>query len=106
MGSRRTAMADKDNNEMSADEFDDNVDSDVANEIIDEGDDNDELPEDHTKMVAFHTAIKAVLERQLEKMQGEVRETGRLVSLGVEETEEAARKLHDEQKKLVLEEEM
>ena len=77
-------MADKDNNELSADEFDDNVDSDVENEIIDEGDDNDELPEDHTKMVAFHTAIKAVLERQLEKMQGEVRETGRLVTIGVE----------------------
>ena len=79
-------MADSDDNEMSGEE----EEYDTIQYSDDEGDpsgneqDDDELPENHGKMVAFHAAIKAVLERQLDKMQGEVRETGRLVVIGVE----------------------
>ena len=79
-------MADSDDNEMSGEE----EEYDTIQYSDDEGDpsgneqDDDGLPENHGKMVAFHAAIKAVLERQLDKMQGEVRETGRLVVIGVE----------------------
>ena len=60
--------------------------------------------ENHSKMVAFQAAIKAVLNRQIEKMWQEVRSTGRTVGMGKQEAEESARELHDHQKKLVLEE--
>ena len=58
----------------------------------------------HAKMVAFQAAIRAVLGRQVEKMEQEVRNTSRLVAIGDKEVEESARELHDHQKKLVLEE--
>ena len=74
-------MADNDDNAMSEDEYDDNILSDNENNP---DEDEEDLPENHGKMVAFHAAIKTVLVRQLEKMQGEVRETGRLVVIGVE----------------------
>ena len=64
----------------------------------------DELPEDHFKMSAFQVTIKKVLERQIEKLNLEVKEAARLVSIGGKESEEAAKNLHDEQKFLVLEE--
>ena len=64
----------------------------------------DELPENHFKMSAFQITIKKVLERQIEKLNLEVKETARLVSIGGKESEEAAKNLHDEQKLLVLEE--
>ena len=64
----------------------------------------EELPEDHFKMSAFQITIKKVLERQIEKLNLEVKETARLVSIGSRESEEAAKNLHDEQKCLVLEE--
>ena len=76
-------MADNDDNAMSEDEYDDNLLSDNENNP-DEDEDEEDLPENHGKMVAFHAAIKTVLVRQLEKMHGEVRETGRLVVIGVE----------------------
>ena len=66
--------------------------------------DGDELPEDHFKMSAFQITIKKVLERQIEKLNLEVKETARLVSIGGKESEEAAKNLHEEQKFLVLEE--
>ena len=74
-------MADNDDNAMSEDEYDDNLLSDNENNP---DEDEEDLPENHGKMVAFHAAIKTVLVRQLEKMHGEVRETGRLVVIGVE----------------------
>ena len=74
-------MADIDDNAMSEDEYDDNILSDNENNP---DEDEEDLPENHGKMVAFHATIKTVLVRQLEKMQGEVRETGRLVVIGVE----------------------
>ena len=64
----------------------------------------DEMPENHHKMAAFQIAIRAVLQRQIEKLQIEVNESNRLVSIGSKESEEAAKSLHDEQKCLVLEE--
>ena len=73
-------MADSDDNSMSEDEYNDDPYSDEENIENEE----DDLPENHGKMLAFHAAIKAVLERQVDKMQGEVRETGRLVVIGVE----------------------
>ena len=66
----------------------------------------EDMPENHYKMVAFHAAIKAVLERQVEKLQLEVNESKRLVDLGVKESEEFAKELHEEQKGLVLEEDI
>ena len=66
----------------------------------------EDMPENHYKMVAFHAAIKAVLERQVEKLQLEVNESKRLVDLGVKESEEFAKELHEEQKGLVLEEDV
>ena len=66
----------------------------------------EEMPENHFKMVAFHAAIKAVLERQVEKLQLEVNESKRLVDVGVKESEEFAKELHEEQKGLVLEEDV
>ena len=62
------------------------------------------LAGDHGKMLAFQAAIKAVLERQLESIEAEARESGQLVVINEKETQEAARKLHNEQKSLVLEE--
>ena len=66
----------------------------------------EEMPENHFKMVAFHAAIKAVLERQVEKLQLEVNESKRLVDVGQKESEEFAKELHEEQKGLVLEEDI
>ena len=66
----------------------------------------DEMPENHFKMVAFHAAIKAVLERQVEKLQLEVNESKRLVDVGEKESEEFAKELHEEQRGLVLEEDV
>ena len=65
-----------------------------------------EIPDNHYKMVAFHAAIKAVLERQVEKLQLEVNESKRLVDVGQKESEEFAKELHEEQKGLVLEEDI
>ena len=76
-----------------------NVEDDVEADAQD-----DQIPENHYKMVAFQTAIQAVLERQIEKLQLEVNENARLVTIGTKESQEAAKHLHDEQKCLVLEE--
>ena len=77
-------MEDSDGQEMSGDEYDDIQYSDDGDETrVDEEDEGD-LPENHGKMVAFQAATRRVLERQLEKMHGEVKETGRLVVIGVQ----------------------
>ena len=102
---------DDDREEESENEDPNDVDN-VAEEPVDveglqdneEYGDGDELPEDHFKMSAFQITIKKVLERQIEKLNLEVKETARLVSIGGKESEEAAKNLHEEQKFLVLEE--
>ena len=83
-----------------------------AEESVDNPEDNEDVNDEdaeediggHAKMVAFQAAIRAVLGRQVEKMEQEVRSTNRLVAIGNQEVEESARELHDHQKKLVLEE--
>ena len=83
-----------------------NEDIDLDKEFEDEAaiTDDGDMPENHHKLMAFQIAIRAVFERQIEKLQLEVNESSRIVSLGAKESEEAARELHDEQKGLVLEE--
>jgi hypothetical protein len=78
-----------------------------ADDVDDDADGSDDEGgglQGHAKMVAFHAAIKAVLGRQLERMEQEVRGSGRLAALGGQEAEESARQLHGHQKRLVLEE--
>ena len=102
---------DDDREEESENEDQNDVDNVAEEPVGDEGlqddeeyGDGDELPEDHFKMSAFQITIKKVLERQIEKLNLEVKETARLVSIGGKESEEAAKNLHEEQKFLVLEE--
>ena len=102
---------DDDREEESENEDQNDVDNVVEEPVDVEGlqddeeyGDGDELPEDHFKMSAFQITIKKVLERQIEKLNLEVKETARLVSIGGKESEEAAKNLHEEQKFLVLEE--
>ena len=57
------------------------INSDNEMSDIDGGAEGD-IPENHTKMMAFHAAIKAVLERQVEKLHLEVNESRRLVDIG------------------------
>ena len=89
----------RDNAEYDGGDDNFNVEDDVEADAQD-----DQIPENHYKMVAFQTAIQAVLERQIEKLQLEVNENARLVTIGTKESQEAAKHLHDEQKCLVLEE--
>ena len=101
-----------DDREVESENEDQNDVDNVAEETVDgygmqddeEYGAGDELPEDHFKMSAFQITIKKVLERQIEKLNLEVKETARLVSIGGKESEEAAKNLHEEQKFLVLEE--
>ena len=58
-----------------------NSDDDISDVDVDGGEEGD-IPENHTKMLAFHAAIKAVLERQVEKLHLEVNESKRLVDIG------------------------
>ena len=57
------------------------INSDNEMSDIDGGEEGD-IPENHTKMLAFHATIKAVLERQVEKLHLEVNESRRLVDIG------------------------
>lgn len=98
-------------NEFEGNLLDDDMDEnneDSKKDIEDEQEielpEEDELPENHHKMAAFQIAIRTVLQRQIEKVQIEVNESNRLVTIGSKESEEAAKNLHDEQKCLVLEE--
>ena len=85
-------------------EYDGGDDNFTVEDDVEADAQDDQIPENHYKMVAFQTAIQAVLERQIEKLQLEVNENARLVTIGTKESQEAAKHLHDEQKCLVLEE--
>ena len=65
----------------------------------------EDLPEDHPRMVAFQKALTAVLQRQLARTQEQLKEAEQLYREKKGETAKAGKRLHEEQKKLVLEEE-
>ena len=65
----------------------------------------DDLPEDHPRMVAFQKALTAVLQRQLARTQDQLKEAEQLYREKKGESDKAGKRLHEEQKKLVLEEE-
>ena len=99
---RATAMG-EDARESPRGQQQENVDNPEDIEDVNDEDADEDIG-GHAKMVAFQAAIRAVLGRQVEKMEQEVRNTSRLVAIGDKEVEESARELHDHQKKLVLEE--
>ena len=103
-GDNNDPMADDNKNNDEDENLDREEESEGEQQEAENYDDGDELPEDHFKMSAFQITIRKVLERQIEKLNLEVKETARLVSIGSKESEEAAKNLHDEQKLLVLEE--
>ena len=103
-GDNNDPMADDNKNNDEDEDLDREEESEGEQQEAENYDDGDELPEDHFKMSAFQITIRKVLERQIEKLNLEVKETARLVSIGSKESEEAAKNLHDEQKLLVLEE--
>ena len=103
-GDNNDPMADDNKNNDEDENLDREEESEGEQQEAENYGDGDELPEDHFKMSAFQITIRKVLERQIEKLNLEVKETARLVSIGSKESEEAAKNLHDEQKLLVLEE--